>query len=114
MSDTVTSPAEIPGGAVRIGTDKPTAGERVVLFWIGDEAYSVPKKIPGGTMLRMMELSVSTGGTAALMFALVQGVGEAGYEDLRRAGALEQENLRDLLARLSDLYLPQIEAMGKA
>jgi hypothetical protein len=114
MSDTVTSPAEVPGGAVRIGTEPPATQERVVLFYIGDKPYSVPKTIPGATMLRMMELSISSGGTAALMYALVEGIGEANYEELRRAEALGQDDLKVLLARLSDLYVPQTEAVGKA
>ncbi|HWB38437.1 MAG TPA: hypothetical protein VHA75_20665 [Rugosimonospora sp.] len=116
MTDS-TGPAEIPeipGGAITISTTAPDVETRVVLFRIGDQEYTVPKKLPGPALLRMMELNVTSGGGAAMLYALSTGLGEDGYAALHDAGGMDEDNLAAILTRIEDLYLPQAERLGKA
>lgn len=114
MSDTVTSPAEIPGGAVRIGNEAPEEQTRVVLFYLGEKAYTIPKTLSGAALLTMLEVSITGGGQAAILYALQEGLGREGYADLRNAEGMGEEQLSDLLRRVEGLYLPQAERLGKA
>lgn len=114
MSDTTSGPVEVPGGAVRISTEAPAEQTRVVLYYLGDEAHTVPKTLSGGQLLRMMEISVTDGGGAAMLWALQQGVGMEAYRALTEAAGMTEENVADVLRRVEELYLPQAERLGKA
>jgi hypothetical protein len=118
LTDT-TSPAvpaadEIAGGAVRITKAGPAEQVRVILFYLGETAYTVPKKIPANLMFDMMRVWRRAGPVAAQTFMFEEALEPEALAELSSCEGLTKDDLKSLMQKLSDLYAGDLdEYLGK-
>jgi hypothetical protein len=106
-----TSPAEIDGGAVRITKTAPPEQTRVVLFYIGDEAYSVPARIPANLGLQFLRLAAHRGTGVADIFLFEEMLGDTGMTALRDCDGMTPEQFRALRDKFDDLFVGQVDEL---
>lgn len=91
-------------------SDAPT--DLVVLFYVDDEPYSIPKKISRGHGLRFLQTARKQGEALAAQELLETLIGEDGYEALMNCEGLEDEQLDKIMTRLRDEALGAVEDEG--
>lgn len=100
---------------IRIAADDDIEEERVPLFYIGDEPYSIPKHIPSGVALQYLRLAGERGEQFAAPLLLTRVLGEEAYEALETSRALTDEQLQQIIDIVISLSLGRGEKKeGKA
>jgi hypothetical protein len=109
-----TAPADVAEGfePVRLTSKSATEEDRVVLFYVDDEAYSVPKKIGRNHGLRYLRTARRQGEAFAAQELLEVLIGEDGYEALMNCDDLGDDDLDRIMDRLRDEALGAVEDEG--
>ncbi|KND45364.1 hypothetical protein [Streptomyces stelliscabiei] len=82
---------------VRIAADDEVVEERVPLFYIGDDEYTIPKRIPKGVALQYLRQAGERGHELATAPLLIRVLGEDAYEALEKSKALTDEQLESIV-----------------
>jgi hypothetical protein len=91
-------------------TSKPTSAEdRVVLFYVDDTAYSIPKVIGRNHGLRFLKTARRQGEAMAAQELMEILLGEDGYDALMSCDGLSDEDLDVITTRLRDGALGEVE-----
>lgn len=99
---------------IRIPANEDTVEERVPLFYIGDDEYTIPKKIPPGAALQFMREAREHGRELAAAPLLVRVLGEDAYLALEESKALEEDQMKWIVDKVLDLALGREKQGGKA
>jgi hypothetical protein len=101
------------GGAdfepVRLTSKSDAPVSRIVLFYVDDEEYSIPKKIGRNHGLRYLQTMRKQGEAIAAQELLEILIGEDGYTALMECEDLEDEQLDQIMTRLRDMALGEVE-----
>lgn len=91
-------------GVLRLTRKKDAEPEkRVVVFYIDDEAYSVPAH-PGAEIgLKMLQLMETRGQEAATYYMLVTMLGEDGYRALMEYKNLPPEAMKQVVDKINEI-----------
>ncbi|MER7814548.1 hypothetical protein [Streptomyces sp. NPDC096153] len=107
------APSQPPEGfePVRLSSkqSEPKAEDRVVLFYVDDEPYTVPKRIGRNHGLRYLRTARRQGEPIAAQELLETLIGEDGYEALMNCDDLEDDQLDQIMNRLRDEALGAVE-----
>lgn len=96
-------------------TSKPADTDRIVLFYVDDDEYSIPKRIGRNHGLRYLQTMRKQGEALAAQELLEILIGEDGYEALMNCDDLEDAQLDQIMTRLRDMALGEVEEQeGKA
>lgn len=100
---------------VRLTSKSATPATRIVLFYVDDEEYSIPKRVGRNHGLRYLRTSRKQGEALAAQELLEVLIGEDGYEALMNCDDLKDEQLDQIMTRLRDMALGEVEdEEGKA
>ena len=100
---------------IRIDADEDVVEERVPLFYIGDDEYTIPKAIPTGAALQYLRIAGERGEQFAAPTLLTRVLGADAYEALESSKALDDEQLERIIKIVVDLSLGRKEKKeGKA
>lgn len=99
---------------LRIAADDDTEEERVTLFYIGDDEYTIPKVIPPGVALQFMREAREHGRDLATAPLLSRVLGEEAYGALEQSRALTEDQLEWIVDKVLDLGLGRKQQGGKA
>lgn len=100
---------------IHIAADDDFVEERVPLFYIGDDEYTIPKEIPPGVALQYLRQARESGHELATPPLLIRVLGEDAYMALEQSKAVKDEQLERIVKLIVDLALGQAEKKeGKA
>lgn len=99
---------------IRIAANDETEEERVALFYIGDDEYTIPKIIPPGVALQFMREAREHGRDLATAPLLSRVLGEDAYLALEQSRALTEDQLEWIVEKVLDLGLGRKQQGGKA
>jgi hypothetical protein len=94
---------------VRLTSKPETEKDRVVLFYVDGEPYSIPKKIGRNYGLRYLQTARKQGEALAAQELLEVLIGEDGYQALMDCDGLEDEALEQIMDQLRDGALGAVE-----
>lgn len=97
---------------VRLTSKSDAPADRIVLFYVDDEEYSIPKKIGRNHGLRYLRTMRLQGEALAAQELLEALIGEDGYKALMECDDLEDEQLDKIMTRLRDMALGEVEDEG--
>lgn len=86
---------------------KAMIADREPLFSIGDEVYTIPKKVPPAWTMQVADLA-ATNYNAALAMALGLMLGPEGYEALKNCRTLTTDDLTTVFQVVSNRVLPGV------
>jgi hypothetical protein len=117
-----TTPAQPPASPldapdfepIRIAADNEVEEERVTLFFIGDEEYTIPKVVPPSLGLEFMRVARDVGTEIASTVILQRVLGEDAYYALEQSRAIKPEQLEQIVKIVVDMSLGRQEQGGKA
>ncbi|MGW5175907.1 hypothetical protein ACWERY_16285 [Streptomyces sp. NPDC004082] len=111
-----TAKAAAPGAfePVRIDADSDEPEERVPLFYIGDDEYTIPKTIPRGVALQYLRHASEVGHEVATAPLLIRVLGEDAYMALEQSRAMTSEQLERIVDIIIKQALGEQEKGGKA
>lgn len=90
------------------------APDRVVLFYIDDVPYDVPKTIPKSAALKVLRVMRTQGQEAAMQLTMELMLGEDAYEALMECDDVTDEQLETIVTTCSRLMFGKAEnAAGK-
>jgi tetrahydromethanopterin S-methyltransferase subunit G len=96
-------------------TSKPADVDRIVLFYVDDTEYSIPKRVGRNHGLRYLRTMRKQGEALAAQELLEVLIGEDGYQALMDCDDLEDDQLDQIMNRLRDMALGEVEdEEGKA
>ncbi|MFI1166567.1 hypothetical protein ACH4UM_23925 [Streptomyces sp. NPDC020801] len=90
---------------IRIAADDEIEEERVTLFYIGDDEYTIPKEIPPGAALEYLRKAGERGEQFAAPTLLTRVLGEDAYQALEKSKGLKDEQLQQIIQIVIDLSL---------
>lgn len=101
---------------VRLTSKPADTVERIVLFYVDDTEYSIPKQVGRNHGLRYLRTMRRQGEALAAQELLEVLIGEDGYTALMDCDDLTDEQLDQIMNRLRDMALGEVEdeAGGKA
>ncbi|MFD9223818.1 hypothetical protein ACFWDI_28395 [Streptomyces sp. NPDC060064] len=101
---------------VRLTSKPDTPADRIVLFYVDDQEYSIPKRVGRNHGLRYLRTMRKQGEALAAQELLEVLIGEDGYTALMECEDLEDEQLDKIMTRLRDMALGEVEdeTEGKA
>ena len=100
---------------VRIAADDEVEEERVPLFYIGDDEYTIPKHVPRGVALQYLRQAGELGHELATPPLLIRVLGEDAYMALEQSKAVTDDQLERIVQLIIDLALGEAEKKeGKA
>jgi hypothetical protein len=99
---------------IRIAADDDVVEERVTLFYIGDDEYTIPKTIPRGVALRYLRHASEAGHELATAPLLIRVLGEDAYMALEESRAMTGEQLEQIVDIIIKQALGEQEKEGKA
>ncbi|MEU1272978.1 hypothetical protein [Streptomyces sp. NPDC005799] len=99
---------------IRIAANDEVPEERVPLFYIGDDEYTIPEHIPRGVALQYLRHASEVGHELATAPLLIRVLGEDAYTALEESKALEDEQLEDIVNIIIRLALGKQDQKGKA
>lgn len=94
---------------IRIAADDDVEEERVPLFYIGDDEYTIPKEIAPGVALQYLRQARESGHELATPPLLIRVLGEDAYMALEQSRAVTEEQLERIVKLIIDLALGQAE-----
>lgn len=98
---------------IRIAADDDVEEERVPLFYIGDDEYTIPRDIPPGVALQYLRQARESGHELATPPLLIRVLGEDAYMALEQSRAVTEEQLERIVKLIIDLALGQAETKEK-
>jgi hypothetical protein len=99
---------------IRIAADDDVEEERVPLFYIGDDEYTIPKVVPRGVALQFIRHAAEVGKDLAVPALLIRVLGEDAYMALEQSKALTDDQFERISQIIVDLALGKSEKEGKA
>lgn len=99
---------------LRIPANDDIEEERVPLFYIGDDEYTIPKLIPPGVALQFMREAREHGRELAAAPLLIRVLGEDAYQALEESKALSEDQMEWIVNKVLDLALGRKKQGGKA
>ncbi|MFF0055683.1 hypothetical protein ACFYRI_14960 [Streptomyces microflavus] len=101
---------------VRLTSKPADTAERIVLFYVDDQEFSIPKQVGRNHGLRYLRTMRKQGEALAAQELLEVLIGEDGYTALMDCDDLTDEQLDQIMNRLRDMALGEVEdeAGGKA
>lgn len=99
---------------IRIPANEDVVEERVPLFYIGDDEYTIPKNIPKGVALQYLRNAAERGHELATAPLLIRVLGEDAYEALEQSKALTDEQLESIVDIIVGQALGRQDKEGKA
>jgi hypothetical protein len=100
---------------IRIDADDDIEEERIPLFYIGDDEYTIPKLIPTGVALQYLRIAGERGQEFAAPILLTRVLGEDAYKALENSKGLKDDQLERIIQLVIDLALGRREKKeGKA
>jgi hypothetical protein len=110
-----TGAASLDFEPIRIDADEDVVEERVPLFYIGTDEYTIPKSIPTGAALQYLRIAGERGEQFAAPTLLTRVLGEDAYQALEDSKALDDDQLKRIIQIVVDLSLGRGEKTeGKA
>jgi hypothetical protein len=109
-----TAPGDLGFEPIRIAADDEVVEERVPLFYIGDDEYTIPAHIPRGVALQYLRHVAEVGHEVATAPLLIRVLGEDAYMALEQSKALTQEQLEKIVNIIVREALGDQEKEGKA
>ena len=94
---------------IRIAANDEIEEERVPLFYIGDDEYTIPKEIPPGVALQYLRQARESGHELATPPLLIRVLGEDAYMALEQSRAVTEDQLERIVKLIIDLALGQAE-----
>ncbi|MER5750618.1 hypothetical protein [Streptomyces sp. NPDC002088] len=94
---------------IHIPADDDVEEERVPLFYIGTDEYTIPKEIPPGAALQYLRQARESGHELATPPLLIRVLGEDAYMALEQSKAVTEEQLEKIVQLIVDLALGQKE-----
>ena len=86
-----------------------TEEERVILFYLDEVAYDIPKHFPPGLGLRVIRTSRRQGDAVAAAELLEEVIGEEAYVALMNHKGLSQEDIKDLMFAVQKVALGALD-----
>lgn len=99
---------------IRIVANEDVPEDRVPLFYIGDEEYTVPTLVPAGIALAYLRVARESGQEMAAGALLSRALGEDAYLALESARGLTNDQLEQIIQHVLDLALGKAQLEGKA
>jgi hypothetical protein len=99
---------------IRIAPNSTVEEERVPLFYIGDDEYTIPKRIRRGVGLKYLRHAAEIGHELASVPLLIDVLGEDAYKALEDSRELEAEQLNEIVDIIVRQSLGKQEEEGKA
>lgn len=99
---------------LRIAANDDYVEERVPLFYIGDDEYTIPKAIAPGVALKYLREAREHGRDLATAPLLGAVLGEDAYEALEESKALDEDQMEWIINKVLDLALGRKTKEGKA
>jgi hypothetical protein len=99
---------------IRIAADTDVEEERVPLFYIGNDEYTIPKHIPKGVALQYLRHASEGGHELATAPLLIRVLGEDAYMALEQSKALKDDELERIIDIIVKQALGSQEKEGKA
>jgi hypothetical protein len=99
---------------LRIPANDDVEEERVPLFYIGDDEYTIPKLIPPGVALQFMREAREHGRELAAAPLLIRVLGEDAYQALEESKSLTEDQMEWIVNKVLDLALGRKKQGGKA
>lgn len=87
------------------GTSRPEDEERVVLFKLDGEEYTIPRKPKTNVALRYLKMARTGNADAAAGWLLEELLGEEGFEALMNFDDLTQEQLRSVMTLAAEVTM---------
>ncbi|MFF4346812.1 hypothetical protein [Streptomyces sp. NPDC001530] len=97
---------------IHIDADDDIEEERVPLFFIGDDEYTIPKEIPRGVALQYLRHAAEVGHELATAPLLIRVLGEDAYMALEQSKALKEDQLGKIVDIIIRLALGKQEEKG--
>jgi hypothetical protein len=97
---------------IRIAANDEIEEERVPLFYIGDDEYTIPKKIAPGVALQYLREARTHGREVATAPLLERVLGEDAYLALEQSRALTEDQMEWIVDKVLELALGQREKQG--
>jgi len=82
---------------IHIPANEDVVEERVPLFYIGDDEYTIPKHIPKGVALQYLRHAADVGHELATAPLLIRVLGEDAYTALEQSKGLTDEQLEQIV-----------------
>ncbi|MEV6504789.1 hypothetical protein AB0M61_01540 [Streptomyces sp. NPDC051642] len=99
---------------IRIGANTDAVEERVPLFYIGDDEYTIPKSIPPGVALQFMREAREHGRELAAAPLLIRVLGEDAYLALEESQEVSEDQMEWIIDKVLNLALGRKQKEGKA
>ena len=99
---------------IHIAANEDVVEERVPLFFIGDDEYTIPKAIPPGAALEFLREAREHGRDLATAPLLIRVLGEDAYTALEQSKALDEDQMQWIVDKVLDLALGRKKKEGKA
>lgn len=99
---------------IRIAANTDIAEERVPLFYIGDDEYTIPKSISPGVALQFLREAREHGRELATAPLLIRVLGEKAYLALEESQALDEDQMEWIINKVLNLALGRKQKEGKA
>jgi hypothetical protein len=101
---------------IHIPADDEVEDQRVPLFYVGEDEYTIPKEIPPGVALQYLRQARESGHELATPPLLIRVLGEDAYMALEQSRAVTEDQLERIVKLIIDLALGQKEKKeeGKA
>jgi hypothetical protein len=99
---------------IRIPANDDVVEERVPLFYIGDDEYTIPKSIAPGVALKYMREAREHGRDLATAPLLTAVLGEDAYRALEDSKALDDDQMEWIVNKVLDLAVGRKAKEGKA
>src|SRR5690242_16671562 len=97
---------------IRIAANYEIEEERVPLFYIGDDEYTIPKAIPKGVALQYLRQASEVGHDLATAPLLIRVLGEDAYTALEESRGLSEEQLEKIVNIIVGQALGKQEGAG--
>jgi hypothetical protein len=97
---------------IRIAANDEIEEERVPLFYIGDDEYTIPKTIPKGVALQYLRQASEVGHDLATAPLLIRVLGEDAYTALEESRGLSEEQLEKIVNIIVGQALGKQEGAG--
>jgi hypothetical protein len=78
-----------------------------------DEVFTVPEKIDGGTAMLALEVIVTQGEDAGVLWLAKHALGDEGMNAVLNSKQLSVEQASDLLGKIGQHYTGQVTSLGK-
>jgi len=98
---------------IRIPANEDIPDDRIPIFYIGDQEYSVPAVIPAGVALEYLRVAAAAGPDAASGVILTRVLGEEAYMALEQARGLTGEQLQQIVQLVVDRAMGAMESEGE-